>query len=165
MKTTTQKIIFSSMLAALVCVATMVIKIPSPLSGYLNLGDCIVLLSGWLMPPLYGFLAAAVGSALADIFSGYMIYAPVTFLIKGIMALLASLGYSLLRKKAGGTVSHVLSGITAELFMILGYFAFEGILYGFAAAALNIPINALQGAVGLVLGILLTGIFRKHKIL
>ena len=165
MKTTTQKIIFSSMLAALVCVVTMVIKIPSPLSGYLNLGDCIVLLSGWLMPPLYGFLAAAVGSALADIFSGYMIYAPVTFLIKGIMALLASLGYSLLRKKAGGTVSHVLSGITAELFMILGYFAFEGILYGFAAAALNIPINALQGAVGLVLGILLTGIFRKHKIL
>ena len=165
MKTTTQKIIFSSMLAALVCVATMVIKIPSPLSGYLNLGDCIVLLSGWLMPPLYGFLAAAVGSALADIFSGYMLYAPVTFLIKGIMALLASLGYSLLRKKAGGTVSHVLSGITAELFMILGYFAFEGILYGFAAAALNIPINALQGAVGLVLGILLTGIFRKHKIL
>ncbi|MBQ4606231.1 MAG: ECF transporter S component [Clostridia bacterium] len=165
MKTTTQKIIFSSMLAALVCVVTMVIKIPSPLSGYLNPGDCIVLLSGWLMPPLYGFLAAAVGSALADIFSGYMIYAPVTFLIKGIMALLASLGYSLLRKKAGGTVSHVLSGITAELFMILGYFAFEGILYGFAAAALNIPINALQGAVGLVLGILLTGIFRKHKIL
>ena len=165
MKTTTQKIIFSSMLAALVCVATMVIKIPSPLSGYLNPGDCIVLLSGWLMPPLYGFLAAAVGSALADIFSGYMLYAPVTFLIKGIMALLASLGYSLLRKKAGGTVSHVLSGITAELFMILGYFAFEGILYGFAAAAMNIPMNALQGAVGLVLGILLTGIFRKHKIL
>ena len=165
MKTTTQKIIFSSMLAALVCVATMVIKIPSPLSGYLNLGDCIVLLSGWLMPPLYGFLAAAVGSALADIFSGYMLYAPVTFLIKGIMALLASLGYSLLRKKAGGTVSHVLSGITAELFMILGYFAFEGILYGFAAAAMNIPMNTLQGAVGLVLGILLTGIFRKHKIL
>ncbi len=165
MKTTTQKIIFSSMLAALVCVVTMVIKIPSPLSGYLNPGDCIVLLSGWLMPPLYGFLAAAVGSALADIFSGYMLYAPVTFLIKGVMALLASLGYSLLRKKAGGTVSHVLSGITAELFMILGYFAFEGILYGFTAAAMNIPMNALQGAVGLVLGILLTGIFRKHKIL
>ena len=46
MKTTTQKIIFSAMLAALTCVATMVIKIPSPLSGYLNLGDCIVLLSG-----------------------------------------------------------------------------------------------------------------------
>ncbi|MBQ3176681.1 MAG: ECF transporter S component, partial [Clostridia bacterium] len=110
MKTMTQKIIFSSMLAALVCVVTMVIKIPSPLSGYLNPGDCIVLLSGWLMPPLYGFLAAAVGSALADIFSGYMLYAPVTFLIKGIMALLASLGYSLLRKKAGSTVSHVLSG-------------------------------------------------------
>ena len=153
------------MLAALVCVATMVIKIPSPLSGYLNLGDCIVLLSGWLMPPLYGFMAAAIGSALADILSGFMVYAPVTFLIKGIMALMACYGYKLLHKKVSSLVSHVSSGIIAELFMILGYFIFEGVLYGFAASAVNIPMNALQGAVGLTLGILLTKIFQKHKIL
>ena len=71
-KTTTQRIIFSSMLAALVCVATMVIKIPSPLNGYINLGDCIVLLSGWLLSPVYGFMAAGLGSALADLFAGYV---------------------------------------------------------------------------------------------
>lgn len=153
------------MLAALVCVATMVIKIPSPLSGYLNPGDCIVLLSGWLMSPLYGCMAAAVGSALADILSGYILYVPVTFLIKGIMALTACYGYRWLRKKAGGLVSHIISGIFAELFMILGYFIFEGVLYGFAASAVNIPMNALQGTVGLTLGILLTKIFQKHKIL
>ena len=60
------------MLAALVCVATMVIKIPSPLNGYINLGDCIVLLSGWLLSPVYGFMAAGLGSALADLFAGYV---------------------------------------------------------------------------------------------
>ena len=38
MKTKTQKIVTASMLAALCCVATMIIKIPSPLKGYLNLG-------------------------------------------------------------------------------------------------------------------------------
>ena len=65
---TTKKVVTASMLAALVCVATMIIKIPSPLKGYINLGDCIVLLSGWLLSPLYGFLAAGIGSALADIF-------------------------------------------------------------------------------------------------
>jgi len=153
------------MLAALVCVATMVIKIPSPLSGYLNLGDCIVLLSGWLMPPLYGFMAAAVGSALADLLSGFIVYVPVTFFIKGTMALTAYYGGRLVSKKAGGLLPRILSGIAAEVFMILGYFVFEGILYGFGASAVNIPMNAMQGAVGLVLGILLTKIFEKHKII
>ncbi|MBP3559105.1 MAG: ECF transporter S component [Clostridia bacterium] len=89
MKDTTRKIAIASMLAALVCVATMIIKIPSPLKGYINLGDCVVLLSGWLLPPGYSFLAAGVGSALADVFSGYAVYAPVTFAIKGLMAVVA----------------------------------------------------------------------------
>ena len=79
----TKKLVMAALLAALCCVATMIIKIPSPLKGYLNLGDCVVLLSGWLLSPVYGFLAAGVGSALADIFSGYVTYAPAT-LVPGV---------------------------------------------------------------------------------
>ncbi|MBQ9162421.1 MAG: ECF transporter S component, partial [Clostridia bacterium] len=45
MKNATQKIVISSLFAALICVATMLIKIPSPLKGYINLGDGIVLLA------------------------------------------------------------------------------------------------------------------------
>lgn len=45
MKTATQKIVIASQFAALICVATMLIKVPSPLKGYLNLGDGIVLLA------------------------------------------------------------------------------------------------------------------------
>ena len=87
------------MLAALTCIATMVIKIPSPLNGYLNLGDCVVLLAGWMLSPVYGFLAAGVGSALADLFSGYVVYAPATFVIKGLMALVAYYGFKLLQPR------------------------------------------------------------------
>ena len=67
MNTRTKKIVMAAMLAALACVATMIIKIPSPLKGYLNLGDCIVLVAGWMLSPTYGFLAAGLGSALADL--------------------------------------------------------------------------------------------------
>ena len=102
MKTKTQKIVMAAMLAALVCVATMIVKIPSPLKGYLNLGDCVVLLSGWILSPVYGFLAAGIGSALADLFSGYVTYAPATFIIKGIMALIAYFGFS--RRRPGRAV-------------------------------------------------------------
>ena len=165
MKTTTQKIIFSSMLAALTCVATMVIKIPSPLNGYINLGDCIVLLSGWLLSPVYGFFAAGLGSALADLFSGYAAYAPATFLIKGLMALIACGGVKLFQKRVDKQFSRIISGVTAELFMIAGYWLFEGFLYGFISSAMNIPANGLQGLAGLILGILLIHIFEKHKIM
>ena len=51
----TKRIVMAALLTALTCVATMVVKIPSPLKGYLNLGDCVVLLSGWMLGPVYGF--------------------------------------------------------------------------------------------------------------
>ena len=81
----TKKIVMAAMFAALCCVATMIIKIPSPLKGYLNLGDCIVLLSGFMLSPVYAFLAAGLGSALADLLGGYVAFAPATFIIKALM--------------------------------------------------------------------------------
>lgn len=160
----TKKIVMAALMAALTCVATMVIKVPSPLNGYLNLGDGIVLAAGWLMAPGYGFLAAGLGSALADLFSGYLTYAPATFVIKGLMALVAFYGYKLLHKRMGDLLSGILSGIVAEILMVLGYYVFEGFLYGFVPSAVNIPANGVQGVAGLILGILLMKVFEKAKI-
>ena len=164
MNTRTKKIVMAALMAALACVATMIIKIPSPLKGYLNLGDCIVLVSGWMLSPTYGFLAAGLGSALADVFSGYVTYAPATFIIKGLMALIAFYGFKLLNKKIGNLPSRIVSGIAAEIVMILGYFVFEGVLYGFIPSAVNIPANGVQGIAGLIIGVILMKVFEKSKI-
>lgn len=160
----TKKIVMTAMFAALCCVATMIIKIPSPFKGYINLGDCIVLLSGFMLSPLYGFMGAGLGSALADVLSGYVFYAPATFLIKGIMALVAHIGIKLTKSKVSLTVSAIISGIFAEVIMIIGYYVFEGFLYGFGTSAVNIPANAVQGTAGLILGVILFKIFEKNKI-
>lgn len=151
-------------MAAMVCVATMIIKIPSPMKGYLNIGDCIVLLCGWLLAPGYGFVAAGLGSALADIFSGYFTYAPATFLIKGSMALIAFACFKLMNKRIGKLPSQIVGAVLAEIAMVLGYFVFEGFMYGFIPSAVNIPANAVQGAVGLILGIILVKAFERLKI-
>ena len=164
MNTRTKKIVMAAMLAALACIATMIIKIPSPLKGYLNLGDCIVLVAGWMLSPTYGFLAAGLGSALADLFSGYVTYAPATFVIKGLMALIAFYGFKLLHNKIGNLPSRIITGILAEIMMILGYFAFEGFLYGFVPSLVNIPANGVQGIAGLIIGVILIKIFEKTKI-
>ncbi len=163
-KNATKEMTMSAMIAALVCVATMLIKIPSPLKGYLNLGDCVVLLAGWMLSPGYGFLAAGLGSAMADVFSGYVMYAPATFMIKGIMALVVCFGHKLLSKSNNKFLSHMIPGIIAEVVMVSGYYIFEGFLYGFIPSIVNIPANAVQGFAGLVLGYVLIRIFEKFKI-
>lgn len=153
------------MFAALTCVATMIIKIPSPLNGYLNLGDCIVLVSAWILSPGYAFFAAGVGSALADLFSGYVVYAPATFVIKGLMAIVAFEVFKLLSRKLKSLPSRIISGVCAEIVMILGYFVFEGFMYGFAPSLVNIPANAIQGLAGIIVGTLLITVFEKQNVI
>ena len=163
MKTKTQKIVIASMFAALCCVATMLIKIPSPLKGYLNLGDCVVLLCGWLLSAGYGFAAAGIGSALADLFLGYALYAPVTFIIKGAMAIIAHFCFKNIHNKLGKTTSRIIAGALAEIVMILGYFVFEGFMYGFIPSFVNVPANSVQGVAGLIIGLIIVKIFEKTK--
>ncbi len=158
----TKKIVLSALLAALVCVATMIIRLPSPLGGYINLGDGIVLLCGWLLSPVYGFLAAGIGSGLADILSGYVAYAPATFVIKGAMALLAYWIAKSLRTRP--LTAKLVGGVTAEVVMIGGYLLFESFIYGFVPSLVNVPANAVQGLAGLIVGIILVRVFEKHNI-
>lgn len=164
MKSRTKKITMAAILAVLVCIATMIIKIPSPLKGYINLGDCVVLLSGWILPLPYGFLAAGLGSALADVFSGYIIYAPATFVIKGLMAVVAYCVFKGASLRLNKIVSRITSAVLAEIVMVLGYYIFEGFMYGFIPSAVNIVPNAVQGIAGIIIGAILIQIFEKRKI-
>ena len=156
----TLKLVMAALLATMTCVVTMVIKIPlTATGGYINLGDCIVLLSGILLGPLYGGLAAGIGSALADLFSGYVAFLPATFLIKGFMAVIMGLFIKDLSKN--NAVKTAIIGAIAECFMIAGYFFFESVVMGFGlGAAASIPGNAIQGIVGLILAMLLVSVFK-----
>lgn len=82
----TKKIVFSALMAALTTAATMVIHIPSAFSGYIHLGDGMVLLSGMLLGPMAGAAAGGIGSMMADLLSGYAFYAPATLIIKALAA-------------------------------------------------------------------------------
>lgn len=142
----------------------MIIKIPLPFKGYINLCDCTVLLCGWLLSPVYGFLSAGISSALADIFSGYVLYAIATFIIKGAMAVIAFYQYHYFKKQFTKNISYILSAFSAELIMVAAYFIFEGNIYGFIASSSNIPANIFQGAVGLISGFMFIRIFEKNNI-
>ena len=150
-----QKITASAMLAAMTCVATMIIKVPTlGTNGYVNIGDALVLISAWIMGNPYGALAAGTGSALADILSGYAAYAPATAIIKFAMAFFcAMISTSMIRNNSNRFAAHIVGSMVAEIIMIAGYFAYESTVLGYGLAALSsIVSNAVQGGVCIVLG-------------
>lgn len=151
----TKKMVMTAMLAALVCVATMIIKIQLTPNGYINLGDGVILLASSTLGAFYGFFAAAIGSALADLLSGFVVYAPATFFIKGLMAVAAFYVMKKTSKLKNATISVIIAAVVAEIVMILGYYIFESILYGFETALLSMPGNAIQAVAGIVTGALL----------
>lgn len=154
-------LVFSALLAALCCAATMVVQIPSPTNGYVNLGDCFVLLSGWLLGSWYGAAAGGIGSMLADLFLGYAAYAPGTLVIKGLTAFTAA---ALLHGMGGGKAARLVSGAAGELVMVAGYFGYASLLLGKGlAAAASIPGNLVQGAVGLAAGLALAAMLERSK--
>lgn len=158
------KITTTALFAALCCIATMIIQIPTPTNGFINLGDCIVLISGYLLGPVYGALAAGIGSMLADILSGYAYYAPATFIIKAVMAVCAYYLYTELtdkHSKSGkiSVISRIASVITAfvcEIIMIAGYFAFSAVILGAGLGAVDgIPGNIVQGTAAIIISTIL----------
>lgn len=156
------KSVTTAMFSALTCVATF-ISFPV-LGGYKNLGDCIVLLSGCILGPLYGALAGGIGSALCDFLLGYAYYVPGTLIIKGSMAAVCGIFYKKSQKKTG--IFAIVGMVFAELIMVIGYFLYKWcFLADFTTALLSMYGNLIQSVVGLLGSIILLHAFSKNKIL
>ena len=162
----TKLLVLAALFTALTTVATMVIQIPSPMNGYVNLGDCVVLLSAWVLGPWLGAAAGGLGSMLADIISGYAYYAPGTLVIKAVMALVAGLIFRAAagRGRRGELLIQTCGAALAEVIMVLGYFGYAGLLLGEGwGAALSIPGNLIQAAFGLVIALALIRILERSR--
>ena len=157
MNSNLKKIVMAALLAAFACVATMSIRIPTPgTGGYIHPGDAIVILSGVILGPSWGLLAAGIGSAMADLRGGYFIYVPITFVIKGAVALAAGVIYRHMGKTARSRYTAVVLGGIADMVLVAGgYFLCECVLYSPAAAVASVPANLIQGIGGLVIGAVL----------
>ncbi|MBQ7125068.1 MAG: ECF transporter S component [Clostridia bacterium] len=160
----TFNLINSAMFCTLVFAATF-ISIPAPLMGNINLGDSIILLGSLLLDAPWAIISGALGATLCDAVNGYMIYAPATFVIKGIMVCIMVV-FGKIKEKfhINGFLFLLISAISAELFMALGYFVYEATVmsYGFGAAA-NIPFSLIQGLINTIIFSILYVIIKRNK--
>ncbi|MGI6642631.1 MAG: ECF transporter S component [Bacillota bacterium] len=149
------RLVVGALLSALVMVATMFLKIPTA-TGYIHLGDGVIFGTALAFGPAIGATAGAIGSSLADLLSAYAIWAPWTFVIKGVAGMIVGfLGHGHKRS------SQLISAIVASLWIIAGYAVGTAKMYSVAAVGAEILGNVVQTASGVVIGLYLGPVLQR----
>lgn len=139
-----------ALLIALTTVFTLLVRIPTPARGYVNLSDVAITFSGLLFGPLVGAVAGGVGTALADLLGGYAFFAPLSLIAHGLEGFL--IGYLGWRRRS--VTAMILAWLAGTAAMVACYLVGEGLFYtGWPAALAELPMNVLQGLIGAIVGI------------
>ncbi len=149
--------------AALNCILTMIISIPVPATqGFINIGDAGVMITGLLFGPIIGGLAGGIGSALADLFLGYTLYAPATLVIKGLEGFIVGLISNPIKNHLGLKLRDIAAVIIGGLIMVIGYFLYEVLIFGVPGAIYESIFNGIiQFGVGAAVACIFIAITRK----
>lgn len=147
---TTRELAFLSLFIAITAVATF-LHIPGPSSSYFNLGEVAIYIIAIVFGRRAGFTAGAIGSALMDMLLGYYIWAPFTFLIKGIEGYLVGL-----LSRGERWQDNLLAIIAGGNFMVLAYALTKGFLISWPAVLPEIGIDYMQMLIGGIIALPLT---------
>ena len=147
----TALIAMAAVMAALVCITTILIQVPIPATeGFFNIGDAMIMVAALTGGPLVGAFAGGVGSSLADLLGGWYVWVVPTLIIKGTEGFLT--GW-ILSKGEQNVQRVVLAWVIGGCEMVLGYFLVQVYLYGLSAAFVELPFNFVQMVVGGLVGI------------
>jgi uncharacterized membrane protein len=149
----------SAVAIAMVFLSTFLFQFPIPsTNGYFNFGDIMIFTFGFAFGPVIGGISGAVGSSLSDALSGFGIFAPFTFIIKGSEGFLAGL---ISQRKLRGRL--LIGWAVGSAVMVAGYFLAESFFValvfgsseftGIAAALGEVWFNVLQVVAGGLVGI------------
>lgn len=148
----TRELTLMGLLVAIVFVMTYYIQITLPIAvngGLIHMGNVALFTVSIVLGKKRGAAAGAFGMGLFDILSGWIAWAPYTFVIRGVMGYLIG---SIADRGGAGGKNIVLNGLAiviGAIWMILGYYGAEGIMYGnWVAPATSIPGNLIQLVIG-----------------
>jgi uncharacterized membrane protein len=156
-----------AVLAAVTALFTYAVRIPvAPTRGYINLGDVAIYFSAFTFGPITAFVAGGVGTAIADLFSGYSQWAPISLVVHGLQGLVAGLiavTWASGEKPNLGQISlrWILAALAGTIIMCGGYLSAQIFMVGIGAALVELPGNVVQSVVGALGGIPLTLAVRK----
>lgn len=142
------------LMVALVFIATYFIQFRLPISingGLVHMGNIVLFTIAILMGSRRGAIAGAFGMGLFDIVSGWMAWAPFTFVIRGAMGWIIGSVSHLGGREGKSPVWNFLGIAAGSVVMLGGYYLTEVILYGnWLSPATSIPGNLTQLGFGLL---------------
>lgn len=120
-KITTQKIVLTGLMAALVFVSNY-ISIPVAADSRVHVANAVCLLAAFLLGPVYGGLAAGIGSMFFDLLSPlYIASAPFTLVFKFLMAFVCGCIAFAGNANAQRTAQNIFAAIAGALTYMLLY--------------------------------------------
>lgn len=150
MKKHIKTLCLSGIFTAFVFVFTAYLHIPSH-TGYTHVGDAFIYLAACLLPLPYALFVGAVGAMLADLLTGFAIWAPGSVIIKA-----AAVFFFSCKGKRIVTLRNALALLPASLLCIGGYYLYESLITGnFLAPAAGIPGYITQSVLSSLLFLIL----------
>jgi uncharacterized membrane protein len=147
----------TAVMIAIVFVLTRMIQVPTPVVGYIHLGDAGIFFSAFAFGPWVGAVAGGLGTALADLTSPYAQWAIFSLLIHGMQGWVA--GW--LSGKVRGVAGLLLAAAVGGVIVVVGYLLAGTLLVGFGAALTEVPLNVVQVAGGAVVSVPLFLVVRQ----
>lgn len=145
----TKLICITGIFSALVFVITAYLHIPT-YNGYVHCGDGFIILAACILPMPYAVTVGVLGAMLADVLTGYAIWAPGSMVIKGLIALIFSC-----KAKKIITARNLLMLLPAALISAAGYYFYEVLITGsFAVALTGIPASLVQAVASSIVFVL-----------
>ena len=155
--TKTRDLVTTALMAALVFVATFLIRIPNPMTGgYHHMGDCMIFMAVVLLGRKNGAAAAGIGGALSDFLAGAPIWILPTLVIKYIMAFIMG---TIVKIKPESKKLQITGAVIGGIFQVAAYTLVNMLFVDPKAAILTIPNELLQTAVGIVIFAVLSSAF------
>jgi uncharacterized membrane protein len=145
---------------------TLTVNIRLPIAangGLVHFGNVPLIAGALAFGRKKGAVSGAVGMALFDIVSGWALWAPFTFAVRGAMGY--AIGAISEARQGKSIVFNNLGIMAGGAVMIAGYYLTEVLLYGsWVSPAASIPGNLVQLGVGAVIGLPLSAVIQKAKI-
>lgn len=155
-----KKLVYTALFAALICVATFVIRVPAIVTkGYTHIGDGFIFLAVILLGKKNGALAGAIGASLSDLLGGYSYYILPTFIIKLVMGYIMGL---IIEKNSEKKFSWMFGASIGSIWQVAAYYLVGSYFVGsFVSTLADIPGNIIQSIVGIVIAFILKDILKK----
>ncbi len=163
----TRDLVECALLTALVFIATKFINITLPISmkgGLIHLGTGMLFIASIVFGEKKGAISGAFGMGLFDILSGWAVWAPFTFIIRGIMGYILGKISRINENNGNNILINLLAMLVSTIWMIIGYYFSEVILYGnWIQPFTSIPGDVLQGIIGGMIALpIIKGLKRFH---